>query len=118
MKALFKNVPVLDSGEYDGRPFCVLPYMDGGTLRHRLDREKQLPLADVIAIMVPRTHCTANAVDIRANSRSRVSGLSGRRTMSGRIPDYTISMNIVVGSSRSVFTSWRNIAPSQPSARR
>jgi hypothetical protein len=29
-----------------------------------------------------------------------------------------MSMNIVVGSSRSDFTSWRNIAPSQPSARR
>lgn len=43
-------VPVLDSGEYDDRPFFVLPHMDGGTLRERFEREKQLPLAEVISI--------------------------------------------------------------------
>ncbi|MEO5568794.1 MAG: protein kinase, partial [Gemmatimonadaceae bacterium] len=26
-------VPVLDSGEIEGRPYFVLPFMDGGTLR-------------------------------------------------------------------------------------
>jgi serine/threonine protein kinase len=31
-------VPVLDSGEYDDRLFFVLPHMDGGTLRERLER--------------------------------------------------------------------------------
>src|SRR5215467_13526121 len=43
-------VPVLHSGEFDGRLFCVLPYMDGGTLRARLERDKQLPIAEVIEI--------------------------------------------------------------------
>ncbi|MGE5730315.1 MAG: protein kinase domain-containing protein [Gemmatimonas sp.] len=43
-------VPVLGSGEYDDRPFLVLPHMDGGTLRERFEREKQLPLAEVISI--------------------------------------------------------------------
>lgn len=43
-------VPVLDSGEHDGLLFCVLPYMDGGTLRDRLDREKQLPIEEAVAI--------------------------------------------------------------------
>ena len=43
-------VPVLDSGEIEGRPFFVLPHMDGGTLRSRLEREKQLPIPDVLAI--------------------------------------------------------------------
>src|SRR5690349_5383483 len=28
---------VLDSGEHDGRPYFVLQYMEGGTLRHVLD---------------------------------------------------------------------------------
>jgi eukaryotic-like serine/threonine-protein kinase len=43
-------VPILASGNNDGVPFCVLPYMDEGTLRRRLVREKQLPIEDVIAI--------------------------------------------------------------------
>ncbi|MGH7615827.1 MAG: serine/threonine-protein kinase, partial [Gemmatimonadaceae bacterium] len=43
-------VPVLNSGEYAGRLFFVLPFMDGGTLRARLEREKQLPIAEVVAI--------------------------------------------------------------------
>ena len=43
-------VPVLDSGEYDERLYFVLPHMEGGTLRARLEREKQLPISDVITI--------------------------------------------------------------------
>ena len=43
-------VPVLNSGEFGGRLFFVLPYMDGGTLRARLQRDKQLPIAEVIEI--------------------------------------------------------------------
>ncbi len=42
--------PVLDSGQWAGTLFCVLPYMEGGTLRDRLSREKQLPISDVLAI--------------------------------------------------------------------
>lgn len=42
--------PVLDSGVAGGLFFCVLRYMDGGTLRARLDRDRQLPLAQVAAI--------------------------------------------------------------------
>jgi serine/threonine-protein kinase len=43
-------LPVLDTGEQDGQLFCVLPYMEGGTLRQRLAREKQLPIVEAIAI--------------------------------------------------------------------
>ena len=43
-------LPVLASGEHESLPYCVFPYMDEGTLRRRLDKEKQLPLADVVAI--------------------------------------------------------------------
>jgi tRNA A-37 threonylcarbamoyl transferase component Bud32 len=42
---------VLDSGEYDGQLYFVLPYMDGGTLRQRLDRDPQLPLAEAVGIV-------------------------------------------------------------------
>ena len=43
-------VPVLDSGEIAGRPYFVLPFMDGGTLRERLVLNKQLPFEEVIAL--------------------------------------------------------------------
>jgi tRNA A-37 threonylcarbamoyl transferase component Bud32 len=42
---------VLDSGEYDGQLYFVLPYMDGGTLRQRLVRDPQLPLAEAVKIV-------------------------------------------------------------------
>jgi serine/threonine-protein kinase len=43
-------LPVLDSGEYEGQLYFVLPHMEGGTLKMRLQREKQLPLHDAVAI--------------------------------------------------------------------
>ena len=43
-------VPVLDSGEYDGRLYFVLPLMEDGSLRQLLMREKQLPIEQAIAI--------------------------------------------------------------------
>lgn len=42
--------PVLDSGVVGDQFYCVLDYMDGGTLRTRLDRERQLPMPEVAAI--------------------------------------------------------------------
>src|SRR5207253_9055802 len=54
-------LPVLQSGEDGGRLFFVLPYMDGGTLRDRLDREKQLPVAEVVAIGLTIADALASA---------------------------------------------------------
>jgi serine/threonine protein kinase len=42
---------VLDSGEHEGRPFFVLPYMEGGTLRRRLGKSNQLPFEETIGIL-------------------------------------------------------------------
>ncbi|MEX2153124.1 MAG: serine/threonine-protein kinase [Gemmatimonadaceae bacterium] len=42
---------VLDSGEYEDRPYFVLPYMEGGTLRLKLKRESQLSFDDTIGIL-------------------------------------------------------------------
>src|SRR6266566_857927 len=41
-------LPILDSGNYEGQLYFVAPFMDGGTLRQRLNREPQLPLVDAI----------------------------------------------------------------------
>jgi serine/threonine-protein kinase len=43
-------LPVFDSGEAAGRLFYVMPYMDGGSLRDRLERERQLPVEDAVRI--------------------------------------------------------------------
>ena len=40
-----------DSGEADGLLYYVMPYVEGESLRGRLNREKQLPLEDVTQIL-------------------------------------------------------------------
>jgi eukaryotic-like serine/threonine-protein kinase len=43
-------LPLFDSGEADGLLFYVMPYVEGESLRARLQREKQLPIDDAIRI--------------------------------------------------------------------
>lgn len=43
-------LPLYDSGEAAGLLFYVMPFVEGESLRDRLDRERQLPLEDVIKI--------------------------------------------------------------------
>ena len=43
-------LPLFDSGEADGFLFYVMPFIEGESLRDRLDREKQLPIADAVRI--------------------------------------------------------------------
>jgi serine/threonine-protein kinase len=45
-------LPLFDSGQADGFLFYVMPYVEGETLRDKLDREKQLSVAEAIAITV------------------------------------------------------------------
>jgi formylglycine-generating enzyme required for sulfatase activity/dienelactone hydrolase len=44
-------LPLLDSGEADGFLYYVMPYVEGETLRDRMDREGQLPLGDALQMM-------------------------------------------------------------------
>jgi len=44
-------LPILDSGEWDGLLYYVTPYVERGSLRVRLERERQLPIADALAIV-------------------------------------------------------------------
>jgi Tol biopolymer transport system component len=41
---------LFDSGEVDGLLYYVMPFVDGETLRRRLEREKQLPVAEAVRI--------------------------------------------------------------------
>ena len=43
-------LPLFDSGSADGLLYYVMPYVEGETLRSRLERETQLPVADAIRI--------------------------------------------------------------------
>ena len=52
-------LPLFDSGEADGLLFYVMPYVEGESLRARLDREKQLPVDEAVRYGV----AVANALD-------------------------------------------------------
>jgi serine/threonine-protein kinase len=43
-------LPLHDSGEVDGLLYYVMPYVEGESLRQRLDREAQLPIQDSLEI--------------------------------------------------------------------
>ena len=52
-------LPLFDSGEADSFLFYVMPYVEGETLRDRIDREKQLPVEEAVRIAT----AVANALD-------------------------------------------------------
>jgi serine/threonine-protein kinase len=43
-------LPLLDSGDADGLLFYVMPVVTGESLRSRLERERQLPIADAVRL--------------------------------------------------------------------
>ena len=51
-------LPLFDSGEVDGLLFYVMPFVEGESLRTRLDREKQLPVDEAVRI----ASCIAHAL--------------------------------------------------------
>ena len=53
-------LPLFDSGEADSFLFYVMPYIEGETLRERLDREKQLPVDEALGIAT----AVANALQV------------------------------------------------------
>ncbi|HLB36602.1 MAG TPA: serine/threonine-protein kinase [Gemmatimonadales bacterium] len=44
-------LPLYDSGEAGGFLFYVMPYVEGESLRHRLTRQGELPVADAVRIL-------------------------------------------------------------------
>lgn len=52
-------LPLFDSGQADGLLYYVMPFVEGESLRARLDREKQLPIDDAVRIAT----AVANALD-------------------------------------------------------
>ena len=54
-------LPVHDSGSADGELFYVMPFVEGQSLRDRLRREKQLPVAEAVQIAVDVAQALAYA---------------------------------------------------------
>ncbi|HMA03970.1 MAG TPA: protein kinase [Gemmatimonadaceae bacterium] len=54
-------VPLLTAGEADGLPYYTMPYIDGESLRARLARVGELPLADIIRVLRDVTGALAYA---------------------------------------------------------
>ncbi|MCJ7434490.1 MAG: serine/threonine protein kinase, partial [Anaerolineales bacterium] len=45
-------VKVMDYGEYEGKPYLVMPYLPGGTLKHKLSNNP-MPWQDAVEILLP-----------------------------------------------------------------
>ena len=85
-------LPLFDSGEVNGQPFYAMPYVDGESLRQRIDRERQLPVDEAVRIAVAvagcwsththMTSCTATSSrrTFCCNRGSRSSPTSGSRS--------------------------------------
>ena len=58
-------LPLFDSGEVDGFLFYVMPYVEGESLRDKLNRENRLPIAE--ALDITKTVASALAVAHRQN---------------------------------------------------
>src|SRR5438046_6483041 len=43
-------LPLFDSGQAGGLIYYVMPYVEGESLRHRLEREKQLPIEEALRL--------------------------------------------------------------------
>ncbi|HYV96640.1 MAG TPA: protein kinase [Gemmatimonadaceae bacterium] len=43
-------LPLLDSGDFDGTPYYIMPFVEGESLRARLERLGALPLAEALAL--------------------------------------------------------------------
>jgi len=54
-------LPLFDSGEADGFLFYVMPYVEGETLRERIDSEKQLPVDEAVRIATAVAHALDHA---------------------------------------------------------
>src|SRR3954469_17181052 len=68
-------LPLFDSGDAGGLLFYVMPYVEGESLRHRINREKQLPVDEAIRIAT----AIANALEYAHEHGSSIA-ISSPRT--------------------------------------
>ena len=95
-------LPLLDSGEAGGLLYYVMPFVDGESLRDRLARERQLPLADAYAItreVADALHYAHNLGIIHRDVKPENILLAGGHA---RLADFGIARAITVAGSESL----------------
>jgi tRNA A-37 threonylcarbamoyl transferase component Bud32/tetratricopeptide (TPR) repeat protein/TolB-like protein len=98
-------LPLYDSGEADGFLYYVMPYIDGPTLRARLVREGELPVAEAVRILrevadgVAAAH--ARGVVHRDLKPENIM-LSGRHAL---VADFGVAKAVSEATSREMITT-------------
>ena len=90
-------VPLLAAGDADGLPYYVMPYVRGESLRARLSRDGELPVADAIGILREVARALADAQSRRRPPRhqARQVLLSGGSAM---VTDFGVAKALTAAS--------------------
>ena len=94
-----------DSGEASGFLFYVMPYVEGESLRDRLSREKQLPIADAVRILKEVADALAYSHARGVVHRDIKPGnvlLSGRHAV---VTDFGVAKAVTASASRDTMTT-------------
>src|SRR5256885_2180788 len=62
-------LPLFDSGQAGGLIYYVMPYVEGESLRQRLEREKQIPIAEAVRLASGIPSAPAHAPRPRGSHR-------------------------------------------------
>lgn len=98
-------LPLLDSGEADGLVFYVMPYVEGQSLRERLDREGELPVSEAVRILVEVTDALAYAHDqdvVHRDVKPENVMLSGRHAL---VTDFGVARALAAGAAADRMTT-------------
>ena len=98
-------LPLLESGEAGGFVYYVMPYVAGESLRERLARERELPVADAVRLLAEIVdalgHAHANGVVHRDVKPDNVM-VSGRHAL---VMDFGVAKAVSEASGRNTLTT-------------
>ena len=98
-------LPLLDSGETDGFYYYVMPFVEGESLRDRLARRGELPVADAVRILVEvvdaLAHAHAGGVVHRDIKPDNIM-ISGRHAL---VTDFGVAKAVSEATGRQTLTS-------------
>ena len=95
---------VFDSGAADGRLWFTMPFIEGETLRNRMQRERQLPLADALGIareVADALHCAHQHGVLHRDIKPENILLSGRHAV---VADFGIARALTDGNASLTLT--------------